>query len=669
MILSGGRVLGGFLPESLGDTTPMFADASYYPTSTLELTGTFAAYGEMYRAQLWVYILVRKLSVATARIPLDVKRAGTGTNQTPEAGPLTDLLGRPNDRTTGFGLWRWVSATSDIYGEAFLLKLRGKDGVVRELQPIHPTQLVVRTHPDTGEIFYHYTAGVRNSSPLPPIPEADMVPFVSYNPDNQRRGLSALEPLRQTLLNEDSSRRATASFWQRGARPSVALRHPGELSAAAQARLRATWEAQHAGADLMGGTAILEEGMEAQVISLSAEEMQYIQSRKLNREEVCAAYDVPPPVVHILDHATFSNITEQMRSMYRDTMAPRFQAIEAVLNHHLVPDFYPDRDVFVRFNMDETIRGDFEVRADAAQKLVQSGILKPSEARPMFGLATAGPEADQLYGNAALVPLGTSVHGQQEVGPAGDLIPSPLDTGLPKPKLPAPPAPPAAGRAFPARRFARAVGAVKAAGGDVRQHLVDAHVEALTPVFASQRASAKTQTKDALGEGWDGELAALLADLGAATAKAIGAAVGKQLGGGYDVGEIADWIRENAVTSAAAINAATVEELRAALDAADDPAAAVDAVFDGPVAGRLEAIAASRVAMVGGLASLNAAGQNGAATKTWVTGRNARPGHASMNGETVPLGEPFSNGMNAPGDPAGGADEVAGCNCDLSYNQ
>ena len=34
-------------------------------------------------------------------------------------------------------------------------------------------------------------------------------------------------------------------------------------------------------------------------------------------------FDVPPPVVHILDHATFSNITEQMRSMYRDTMTPR----------------------------------------------------------------------------------------------------------------------------------------------------------------------------------------------------------------------------------------------------------------------------------------------------------------------------------------------------------
>ena len=39
-----------------------------------------------------------------------------------------------------------------------------------------------------------------------------------------------------------------------------------------------------------------------------------------------------------------------------------------------------------------------------------------------------------------------------------------------------------------------------------------------------------------------------------------------------------------------------------------------------------------------------------------------------MNGETVPLGETFSNGMDGPGDFAGGADEVAGCQCDLQFS-
>jgi phage portal protein BeeE len=78
---------------------------------------------------------------------------------------------------------------------------------------------------------------------------------------------------------------------------------------------------------------------------------------------VCAVYDVPPPVVHILDRATFSNITEQMRSMYRDTMAPRLGLYESVLDSQLRPDFDPRGDLYAEFLMDEVLRGSFEQRA------------------------------------------------------------------------------------------------------------------------------------------------------------------------------------------------------------------------------------------------------------------------------------------------------------------
>ena len=53
------------------------------------------------------------------------------------------------------------------------------------------------------------------------------------------------------------------------------------------------------------------------------------------------------------------------------------------------------------------------------------------------------------------------------------------------------------------------------------------------------------------------------------------------------------------------------------------------------------------------------------ATKTWITGPNPRPSHAAMNGVTVPIDEKFPNGLMWPADPAGDADEVAGCNCEL----
>lgn len=407
MFLSNGQVVPAAAVDRLGDQTPIFADASYYASSAMQLLNLYAAYGAIYRTQLWVGTVVRKLAMATARMPFEIKKRVTPSDSVNEDGPLADLLARPNAHMSGFKLWEWTSSTRDVYGEAFWLKLRDRSGRVRELHPMHPTNIIVRLF-DDGTVGYIYSNGTVNTSQLPLIPEEDVVAFTSYNPENMHRGLSILESLRMTLLNEDSARRATASMWEKGARPGVILSTDQSLTDRAALRLKTQFDAANAGADKVGSTVVFEEGIKPTIVQLSSEEMQYIESRKLNREEVCAAYDVPPPVVHILDHATFSNITEQLRSQYRDTMAPRFVGFESVVDHQLVPDFYSPGEVFSRFNMEEVLRGDFETKATAAVSMRNAGLLTGNQGLAMFGLPRSDdPNMDRYLANATLVPLGT----------------------------------------------------------------------------------------------------------------------------------------------------------------------------------------------------------------------------------------------------------------------
>jgi len=62
--------------------------------------------------------------------------------------------------------------------------------------------------------------------------------------------------------------------------------------------------------------------------------------------------------------------------------------------------------------------------------------------------------------------------------------------------------------------------------------------------------------------------------------------------------------------------------------------------------------------------------QRGLRSKTWIVNSgNPRPEHAAMNGETVGIDEPFSNGMMWPGDPAGGGDNNADCQCSLAFGR
>lgn len=379
-------------------------------TWDVALGGRWASYGQMYRDQLWVYVCIEKRAKSTARLPLKVyERDGVGRPEAAEH-PYAALLRRPHPRMSTYAFWAWTSSTRDIYGEAFWAKLRDRGGRPYALMPLHPTGMRIDREDNDGRLVWCFqNAKVRIDN----IPAEDIVHFRNYHPDVDHRGMSALEPLRRTLEFEDAAQRAQSAFWRKGARPGVLLSHPGKISDAAGERLKMSWNRVAGGADNTGETVVLEEGMKPERWQITADEAQYIDSRKLNREEVCAAYDMPPPAVHILDRATFSNITEQMRSVYRDTMAPLLKSWESEVEVQLRASVRPGADgpdfgdgVYAEFLLDEVLRGDFEARADAYQKGINSGWLMPSEAR-RYENQPFVPGSDRLLINGTMVPLRT----------------------------------------------------------------------------------------------------------------------------------------------------------------------------------------------------------------------------------------------------------------------
>jgi len=202
------------------------------------------------------------------------------------------------------------------------------------------------------------------------------------------------------------------------------------------------------GADNAGGIMILEDQTTATAMQLNAEEMQYINTRKLNRGEVCMVYDINPEHVQIIDQL-MSQPTGQSKSgeVYKTSIDFRLKAIQSVFDYHVGNEFNGKREM--RFNVSQQLRGDVETLAPAAVQLVQSAIAKPAEVREWFDFDDAGPLADELYANQALQPLGAlsasaqaSVEQQQNpqsqpkelpVSPNATNVQSPSVTGdLPK---------------------------------------------------------------------------------------------------------------------------------------------------------------------------------------------------------------------------------------------
>lgn len=136
---------------------------------------------------------------------------------------------------------------------------------------------------------------------------------------------------------------------------------------------------------------------------------------------------------------------------------------------------------------------------------------------------------------------------------------------------------------------------------------------------------------------------------------------------GWDAAMIEGYLAKAAETNAGRWTKAIGDRLADIV--ATDPANAVDGLreFLGSN-GLAVALAGAFAAGALNFGAHDAATKSGLQRKTWlVTSNNPRPSHAAQNGQTVDIGDVFSNGLRWPGDHYGDASENANCTCRLDY--
>jgi HK97 family phage portal protein len=421
MLLNNGQKIE-LAPQGLAELVPQIVTGYYYPDVGFELERNFALYGEMYRAQPWLRTVIDKRANAVARLSLEVWNDAGNTRQLDTTSGYAKFAAKPCAFMSPFRFWSWTQSTVDIYGESYWALVKDKStGKPTSAMPMHPSRVAIKRSPDTGKYLYMFQSGSGPASSLVTFAEEDVVAFRLFNPLKLERGLSRLESLRSTILAEDSSRNAMAASWKTGGRPGMVLSSDKALGDAGRKRLKDSFDASYSGSSAAGKTLVLEDGLKPFPIQMTAVELQMIETRQLNREEVCGVFDIAPPIVQILDHATFSNISAQMRAFYRDTMAPVLEMLEDDLDAQVGSYFQGAKSA--RFSVDEVMRGDWETRADAAARLALTGALTPNEERELMGYSRyEGPDAhkaDLLYANAAMQPLGEPAERITLTGPVG----------------------------------------------------------------------------------------------------------------------------------------------------------------------------------------------------------------------------------------------------------
>lgn len=381
--------------------------------SRIMLSSTYAVdYATIWRTQESVRTVVSFLARNIAQLGLAMyERVGDADRQRLQDHPLAVLLRRPNPWTSRYRFINSLIHDFCIYDNAYWLKTN--DNGVYGLVRIPPTRIA----PDGDDWLTPEAFKVTGSQATRVYPREQIVYFRGYGLEADA-GISPLEALRRTLREEWTGSEMREQIMRNGARMSGYLVRPKDApdwSDNARERFRSSWQSQYAGSGPgAGGTPILEDGMTFTPVSQTARDLQYIEGRKLTREEVAAAYFVPPPMVGILDHATFSNISEQHKMLYQDTLGPTLAMVQEEIELQLVPDFEPaaPERFYVEFNLREKLTGSFEERADAIQKAVGGPTMTVNEARALDNR----PPLDG--GDELIRPLNVTQNGDQNPIPA-----------------------------------------------------------------------------------------------------------------------------------------------------------------------------------------------------------------------------------------------------------
>ncbi|WP_173934298.1 phage portal protein [Chelativorans sp. Marseille-P2723] len=325
-----------------------------------------------------VYASIRIIAGAVATLPLHIKRrVDARTREDASDTPIWTVLRRkPNRWQTPSQFRRMLQAHLLLRGNAYAMIVRSR-GNVQELIPLHPDRIEVKQHDDLA-LEYLYT---RQDGRRIQLAQAEMFHLVGLTLDGVH-GVSPITYARETIGLSLAMEDHGAATFRNGARVSGVLKHPNKLGPEAIANLKAGLEEFRSGGEQEGKNLILEEGMDYARIAMTAEDAQWIESRKFSRSDIAMFFGVPPHMIGDTEKSTSwgTGIEQQSIGFVAYTLEDHLTMWEEAINRDLVG---ADDTLYARFNRAALVKGDIKARWEAYVKGLQWGVWSPNEIRAL----------------------------------------------------------------------------------------------------------------------------------------------------------------------------------------------------------------------------------------------------------------------------------------------
>lgn len=344
-----------------------------------------------------VYACIRVLSESIAQLPLQLYKIEDGKREKATDHPLYFLLhSEPNPEMSSFNWREAMMMHMLVFGNCYSQIIRDGRGNVTALYPLMSDKMELSRDPNTSQLYYEYTHSIKEADTMKAREEKVRLDpkDVFHVPGMGFDGLIGYSPLalaKNAVGTGLACEKYGAKFFNNSAIPTGVLEHPNVLDDEAAERLRENWNSVYGGSNSAGKVAVLEQGMSYKPISITPEQVQFLQTRKFQTGEIARIFRVPPHMIGDLERSTYANIEQQSLEFVKYTLDPWLVRWEQAIQRSLLKDDEKSR-YYVKFNVDGLLRGDYQSRMNGYALGRQNGWYSTNDIRNLENMELVAPE-------------------------------------------------------------------------------------------------------------------------------------------------------------------------------------------------------------------------------------------------------------------------------------
>jgi len=326
-----------------------------------------------------VFGCVRVLSESVGMLPCKLYEQVDGLRKSSSDHKLYKILTTaPNNYMTAQEFWELLIACLCLRGNFYAYKVTSF-GDIHELLPIDPSAVTAKL------VDYKAVYEVTWKDGSKEVLDQSKIWHVRTLTLDGLNGLNPIAYAREAISLSLATEEHGARLFKNGAVTSGVLSTEQKLSDDAFNRLSDQFQKNHEGLTNAHKPMVLEMGLDWKPISLNQEDSQFLETRKFQRDEICAIYRVPPHLVANLDKASFNNIENLGLGFVNYSLIPYLTRIESRINIGLVQEKERGQ-YYAKFNTGALLRGDLQSRYESYGTGINWGILSPNDCRELEDL-------------------------------------------------------------------------------------------------------------------------------------------------------------------------------------------------------------------------------------------------------------------------------------------